>query len=153
DLAMILNWPTWLPARADRPGYRMMLVLALLAPLVGTGRCPAVAAEGGPDLSGTWKLVAHMTGDVEWAIFEIKEADGKPIVEMIDTQKALGKPQIYLEKSPDSVVVLLALELADMTFKGRLHEGDVDGRIVGALQFRTKGPVSTSRARLEKTRA
>jgi hypothetical protein len=128
-----------------------MLFLAVLVPIVGTGRCPAAVAEGGPDLNGIWKLVGH--GDLEWAIFEIKHAGGKPIVEMIDGLKDFGKPQIYLAKSPDALVVLIAFELGDITFKGHLHKGSVDGRIVGALQFRTTGPVSTSGARLEKTRA
>jgi hypothetical protein len=155
---MIFSWPTRLPARAYRPRYRIMLFLAVLAPIVGTGRCPAAAAAGGPDLNGIWKLVDHPTGDREWAIFEIKQVDGKPVVEMIDGR--FGKPQIYLKKSPDALVVLLAYEQSDITFKGRLHEGGVDGRIVGALQFRMTGSggpgrpmVSTSVARLEKTRA
>jgi hypothetical protein len=52
---------------------------------------------------------------------------------MIDAPKDFGKPQIYLEKSPDALVVLLAIELSDISLKGRLHEGGVDGRIVGAL--------------------
>jgi hypothetical protein len=131
----------------------MMVLLALLAIVADAGRCPTAAAEGGTDLNGAWKLVAHLTGDVEWAIFKIKEADGKLIAELIDSQKAFGNPRIYLEKSPDAVVVLLTLELADITFKGPLPEGGADGRIVGALQFRTTGPVSTSGARLERTGA
>jgi hypothetical protein len=152
---MISAWPTWHLARKGRLRYRTLLWLALLAPLIGTGRWPAAAAEGGPDLNGIWKLVAHFsaTGDVEWAIFEIQHGDGKPTVAIIDTPKGFGKPRIYLEKSPDALVVLLAFELSDITFKGRLREGGGDGRIVGALQFRTKGPVSTSGARLEKTSA
>jgi hypothetical protein len=40
-----------------------MLFLALIAPIVGTGRCLAAAAEGGPDLIGIWKLVGTTTGD------------------------------------------------------------------------------------------
>jgi len=129
------------------------LFLALIAPIIGTGGCPAAAAQGVPDLNGIWKLVAHSTEDQEWAIFEIKQADGKPIVEMIDAPKVFGKPQIYLAKSPDALVVLLAFELSEITFKGRLHAGGVDGRIVGAFQIRMTGHAWTSGARLEKTRA
>jgi hypothetical protein len=125
------------------------LFFALLASIVVSGTSPA--AEGGPDLNGTWKLVGHTAGDIEWAIFTVKQAHGKPIAEFIDGP--IGKPQIYLAQSDDAVVVLLAFELSDITFKGRLHEEPADGRIVGAMQFRTTGPVSTSSARLEKTTA
>ncbi|SIO65222.1 hypothetical protein SAMN05444166_7629 [Singulisphaera sp. GP187] len=150
---MTFNWPTWLPTRDYRLRYRIMLFLALLAPIVGTGRCPAAAAEGGPDLNGIWKLVGQTPGDSEWAIFEVKKADGKPIVEIIDGVKVFGKSQIYLEKSADGIVVLLAYEQGDVTFKGRLHEDGGDDRIVGAMQFRASGMASTSGARLERTRA
>ncbi len=107
---MIFNWPTWLLARNNRPRYRISLFLALLATIVSTGRCPAAAAEGGPELNGIWKLVGHTAGDVELSIFEVKQADGKPIVELIDGPKVFGKTQIYLENSPDAFVVLLAPE-------------------------------------------
>lgn len=150
---MIFNWPTWLLARNDRLRYRISLFLALLATIVSTDRCPAAAAVGGPDLNGIWKLVGHTAGDVELAIFEVKQADGKPIVELIDGPKVFGKIQIYLEKSPDALVVLLALEQGDITFKGRLHEGGGDDRIVGVLQLRASGMASTCGAHLEKTRA
>jgi hypothetical protein len=152
---MIINWPGWNRARAYRRIYGMMLLLAVLAPIAGRARCPAGAAEGGPDLNGTWKLVAHFsaTDEVEWAIFEIKQADGKCKAEVIDTPTGFGGPQIYLEASPEALVVLLAFELSEITFKGRVPIGSEDGRIAGAMQFRTTGPVSTSGARLEKTRA
>ena len=65
---------------------------------------------------------------------------------MIDKPTLFGKPQIYLEKSPDALVVLIAVEQSDITFKGRLHEGGADGRIVGVFQFRSMGLASTSPA-------
>jgi len=142
-----------LPARTYPPRSWITLFLAFIALIVGTPRCPAAAAPGGPDLNGTWKLVGTTFGDQEWTIFQIKQADGKPIVEMIDASQVFGKTRIYLERSPDALVVLLAFELGDITFKGRLHEGVGDGRIIGAMQFRTTGPISTSGARLEKTTA
>jgi hypothetical protein len=148
---MMLEWPTRLQPKAQRRSYRIMLSLALLAPLIGTGRCPASAAQDAPDLSGSWKLVAHGPTDIEWAIFQVKQADGKAIVKMIDAPRFLGKPQIYLEKSPDAVVVMLACEQGDITFKGRLHEGREDGRIAGTAQFRATDMAATSRAHLEKT--
>jgi hypothetical protein len=150
---MFFDWPTWPPARAYRPRYWTSLFLALLAPIVGADRCPATAAEGGPDLNGRWKLVGHTTGNQEWAILEIKQVDGEPVAEMIDGTKVFGKTRVYLKTSPDALVMLLAYEQGDMTFKGRLHEGGEEGIIVGALQFRATGMASTSGARLEKTRA
>ena len=147
---MIFNWTRWTCAIACCPKYWIILCLALFAPSVGTGRCPA-ATLGGPELNGKWKLVAQE--DQEWAIFEIKQADGKLTVEMIDAPNFFAKPQIYLAKSADALVVLIAVEQSDMTFKGRLNEGGVDGRIDGAMQLRTMGPASTFAARLEKTKA
>jgi hypothetical protein len=105
-------------------------------------------------INGIWKLVVHSPGDdQEWVIIEIKQADGKSIVEMVDQPKLFGKPQIYLEKSPDGLVVLIADGQTDITFKGRLHEGGADGRLVGIFQFRSMGLTSTSPASLEKTTA
>ena len=78
---MLFEWSTWLPERAHRSSVGITLLLALIAPFVGTGRCPAAAAQVGPGLNGIWKLVVHAPGDdQEWAIVEIKQADGKPII-------------------------------------------------------------------------
>jgi hypothetical protein len=151
---MLFEWPTRLAARAHRPSYGITLILALIAPFVGAGRCPAATALGGTDLNGIWKLIVHAPGDdQEWVILEIKQADGKPIVEMVDKPKLFGKPHIYLEKSPEGLVVLIADEQTDITFKGRLREGGGDGRLVGVFQFRSMGLTSTSPASLEKTTA
>jgi hypothetical protein len=150
---MPFDLPARLPARVPRARYWIALVLALLAPIVATGRCPAATARGSPDLNGVWKLVAHAAGDQEWAIFEIKQAGDKPIVEIIDGPKNFPKPQIYMAKSPDALVVLLAFELGDITFKGRLRDDGPADSIEGAWQFRTTGPTWTSGARLEKTKA
>jgi hypothetical protein len=151
---MLFEWPTRLRPSAYRSRYGITLFLALIASFVGTGRCPAATAMGSPDLIGIWKLVVHSPGDdQEWVIIEIKQADGKSIVEMVDKPKLFGKPQIYLEKSPDGLVVLIADGQTDITFKGRLHEGGADGRLVGVFQFRSLGLTSTSPASLEKTTA
>ena len=151
---MLFELPTRLPERAYRPNYGITLFLALIAPFVGTGRCPAAAAQVGPGLNGIWKLVVHAPGDdQEWAILEIKQADGKPIVELIDKPTFFPKPQIYLEKSSDGLVVLIAVDQSEITFKGHFHEGGADGRIVGVFQLRTVGLASTSPATLEKTKA
>jgi hypothetical protein len=150
---MLFNWPIPLPLKARRARHGLALFLALITPLVVTANCPTATAQGSPDLNGIWKLVAHSDGEQEWAIFEIKQANGKPIAEIVDGPKIFPKPQIYLAKSPDALVVLLAFELGDITFKGPLHKGGADGRIDGAWQFRTTGPTWTSRARLERTKA
>jgi hypothetical protein len=150
---MFVNCPAWLTAKAERPMFPMMLALALLAPMAGTLGRSAVAAEDRPDLDGIWKLVAHSEGDAEWAIMEIKQAGGKFQVELIDAPKVFGKAQIYLATSPDALVVLLALEQGDITFKGRLHPADAGSRIAGALQFRAMAASSTTGAWMEKTTA
>jgi hypothetical protein len=118
---MLFEWPTRLRLSAYRSRYGITLFLALIASFVGTGRCPAATAMGSPDLNGIWKLVVHSPGDdQEWVIIEIKQADGRSIVEMVDKPKLFGKPQIYLEKSPDGLVVLIADGQTDITF----HQSD-----------------------------
>ena len=137
-----------------RYGARENLFLALLAPIASARKfAPAATAQGDPDLNGLWKLVAQSSGDQEWIIFEIKQSGGKSTIEMIDGPKNFPKPQVYLAKTPEALVVLFAFELGDMTFKAPLQKRGADGRINGAWQFRTTGHAWTSGARLEKTRA
>jgi len=151
---MRFDLPTSIAAQACHALYGFTLFLALIAPLVGTVRCAAAAVAGAPDLNGIWKLVVHAPGEEqEWAILEIKQADVKPIAVLIDKPKLFRRPQIYLENSADGLVVLFADEQGDITFKGRLHEGGADSRLVGVFQLRSMGLVSTSSASLEKTKA
>jgi hypothetical protein len=147
---MTFDWMTRLRTRAFPANGRILLWFGVLASLVGAARCPAATAAS-PDLSGTWKLVAEGPLDAEWAIIEIKESVGGPTIEILDSSKVLGKPRVYLARSPGELLVLVAIEQADITFKGRLPDGDRGGRIAGAMQFRAEHGVSTSGARLEKT--
>lgn len=137
-----------------RSSPRTVAIAAALLVLAGVTRLDA-AAKATPDLNGPWKLVLLPFGEDEFAIVNLKHADGSLTADVVSAQE-----QIFGQAKDVKADAKLAGDLPSITFAPKdgpgstftgvtvtEKTGDTPARVLGTLHLGS----SDYPARLEKT--
>ncbi|MEO6809814.1 MAG: hypothetical protein ABI353_11940, partial [Isosphaeraceae bacterium] len=137
-----------------RSSLRWVAVAATLLVLAGFTRLDG-AVKAPPDLDGSWKLVLLPFGEDEFAIVNLKHADGSLAADVVSTQEQIFGQAKDVKAEAKRIgdaqtITFSSKEGAAATFTGVTvteKTGDTPARVLGTLRLGS----SDYPARLEKT--